>query len=128
MLTVLLSKVLGLFLFLIGIAVALRRDYFIPVVATFVEARLMRFVLAVLELLGGLFLVVGYNDFSSGPAAIITLLGWLAVVESLAYMLLPDRVLQQLIAAINNPSWYLGGGVVSIVLGLYLAAHGFGLI
>lgn len=126
MLTVLLSKVLGIFLMVVGAAVALRRNYFIPVVATFVEERLTRFVVGLAELLAGLFLVVTHNEWSSAPAAIVTLIGWLAVIESIAYMLLPDEVLEELIGALNKPEWYVGSGILSMILGLFLAGFGFG--
>lgn len=112
---------------LVGASMALRRQYYISVVRTFVDQRLTRLVLALAELLAGLFLVIGYNDWSSLPAILIMILGWAAVIEATAYLLLPDKTLAEYIGAFNNPSWFIGGGLVSVLLGAYLAGYGFGL-
>lgn len=127
MLTILLSKVLGIFMVLVGASIVLRRQYYIAVVRTFVDQRLTRLVLALAELLAGLFLVIGYNDWSSLPASLIMIWGWAAVIEATAYLLLPDKALAKYIGALNKPGWYIGGGLVSMLLGAYLAGYGFGL-
>ncbi len=44
--TILLSQVLGLFLIVIGAVIILRRDYFLPVFASYTEQRLIRVVVS----------------------------------------------------------------------------------
>jgi uncharacterized membrane protein HdeD (DUF308 family) len=127
MMTLLLSKVLGIFLVIVGLAAVLRSRHFAAVAQAFVQERLTRLVLAITELLAGLFLVVTHNDWSSLPAILVTLLGWMAVIEGAAYLLLPDKILKRLVEQFRSPAWYVGGGLVSIVIGAYLAAFGFGL-
>ena len=56
--TILLSRVLGLFLVIAGSTIFLRRQYFIPVFAGLVRERLTRTWVALAELLAALFLVV----------------------------------------------------------------------
>jgi hypothetical protein len=85
--TVLLSKAIGLCLIVIGAAIILRRHYFLPVFAGFVEQRLVRTVVSMIELAVGLLLVVN-NAWSPLPAAVMTLLGWMAVAEAVAYLFL----------------------------------------
>jgi hypothetical protein len=126
-LTVYLAKVIGLGLIILGGAIMLRRDYFIPVFATFARERLTRIVLSFVELIAGLALIVGHNVWSPAPAAIISLLGWIAAIEATAYLLLPDEIIEKWVAVFNTPTWYLGGGLLSVVLGAYLAGFGFGL-
>lgn len=125
--TLLLSKVIGLFLVIVGVAILFRRHYLASVFVTIADERLTRGVLALIELLAGLFLVVMHNEWSSLPAGIISFIGWMAVAESVSYLLLPDRVINPFIRAINTPGWYFFGGMLAIALGLYLAAHGFAL-
>jgi hypothetical protein len=74
-LTIYLSKVIGLGLIIMGAAIMIRRRYFIPVFGAFVEERLTRVVMSTVELLAGLFLVVGHNVWSPLPAAIIFVAG-----------------------------------------------------
>jgi hypothetical protein len=125
--TILLAKVLGLYFIIAGVAIVLRRGYFLSVFGTFIEKRLTRAILAMIELLAGLFLIVGHNDWSSFPAGIISAVGWIAAVEGTAYLLLPDREIERIFRLFNTSSWYLFGGLLSIIGGLYLAGFGFGL-
>lgn len=125
-LTILLSRVLGIFLVIVGAAILIRRHYFIPVFATFAEERLTRVIVCLIELLAGLFLIVVHNEWSSVPAGIISAIGWIALVESTAYLLLPDPLVEQFIRAFNKPLWYVVGGLFAVVVGVYLAAFGFG--
>lgn len=127
-LTIYLARVLGLFLIVAGFAMVTRRRYFMPVIGSFVEERLTRVIYAFIELLAGLFLVVGHNVWSPLPAAIITVFGWMAVLEAASYLLLPDETIERFVRSFNVPAWYVGGGTVVIALGAYLAGFGFGLI
>lgn len=121
-----LAKVVGLSLIIIGAAIVLRRHYFLPVFAAFVEQRLLRTTISMIELVAGLFIVV-HNAWSPLPAAVISLLGWMAVAEAAAYLLLPDTLVARLIGTFNTALWYVVGGLLAIAVGLYLAGFGFGL-
>jgi hypothetical protein len=123
--TVLLSKVLGLTLVIVGAAIVLRRRYFLPVFAAFVEERLVRTVVSMVELVAGLFLVV-HNVWTPLPAAVLSLLGWMAVAEAAMYLLMPDAVVERIIGTFNTARWYMVGGLLAMGVGLYLAGFGFG--
>lgn len=127
MLTILLSKVLGIFLVLVGASIALRWQYYSSVVRTFVDQGLSRLLTAVAELLAGLFIIFGFDDWSSVPASIIMVFGWAAAIEATAYLLLPDWMLVRYIGLFSHRNWCIGTGLVSMALGAYLAGHGFGL-
>jgi hypothetical protein len=122
--TVLLSKALGLSLIVIGAAIILRRRYYLPVFAAYVEQRLVRTVVSIIELVAGLLLVAN-NVWSPLPAAIMTLLGWMAVAEATAYLFLPDVYVARVIGTFNTATWYIVGGMLAIAVGLYLAGFGF---
>lgn len=126
--TLYLSQVLGLFLIIVGLAIMLRKRYYVPVVGEFVEDRFMRMVMGILELLGGLFLVLAHNDWSTLPAGIISAIGWVLIIEGTAYLLVSDRTMSWMIRTFNVRMWYVVGGVLSTVLGLYLALTGFGIL
>ena len=125
--TILLSQVFGLYFIIVGAAIVIRRRYFLPVFGAFIEERLTRAIVALIELLAGLFLVVMHNDWSSMPAVIISLLGWITVVEGSAYLLLADELIEKMFRALNTTSWYAVSGLLSVLGGLYLAGYGFGL-
>lgn len=125
-LTVFLAKVLGLGFVIIGVALLLRRDYYLAVFGDFAEQRMSRAMIAIIELIAALSLVVAHSVWSPLPAAIISLMGWIALVEATAYLLLPDAGIRMILARFNTPGWYLGGGVFAVALGAYLAGFGFG--
>ena len=118
--TVYLSKVFGISLVMIGALIMLRRRYFVLVFAAFVREPLVRAITAFIELLAGTFLVVGHNVWSPLPAAIISLFGWIAVIEAIAYLVLPDDTLERVVSAFNTATVYLLGGLLAIAVGLYL--------
>jgi hypothetical protein len=124
-LTLLLSKALGMFCMIIGAMILLRRHYYISVFASFARERLTRTVISMAELLAGLFLVVMHNEWSPPAAAIVSLIGWLAIAESAVYLLLPDRFVEKFINTFNTPAWYKVGGLLAIVTGGYLAGYVF---
>ncbi|HWN07528.1 MAG TPA: hypothetical protein VNO53_10235 [Steroidobacteraceae bacterium] len=126
--TVLLSRVLGVFIVIIGTAALLRRQAFAEFVATFSRDRALRILSSAVELLAGLFLVALHRAWDTAPTIIISLFGWMAVLESSAYLLLPDRIVQSFLAPFARPGVIAGCGVVALVLGLYLAAYGFGVL
>jgi hypothetical protein len=125
-LTIYLSKVFGVALIVMGAATLARRRYFVPVFGTFAAERLLRAIVGFMEMLAALFLLFAHNMWSPLPAAIVTLFGWVALIESITYLLLPDESVDGLLRVINKPAWYVGGGLVSILVGIYLAGFGFG--
>ena len=125
-LTIYLSKVFGVALIVMGAATLVRRRYFVPVFGTFAAERLLRAIVGFMEMLAALFLLFAHNLWSPLPAAIVTLFGWVALIESITYLLLPDESVDGLLRVINKPAWYVGGGLVSILVGIYLAGFGFG--
>lgn len=125
-LTIFLSQLFGIYALVGGFAILARRRYFLPIVGGFAEERLTRLVVAILELLGGLALVLSHNVWGTLPEIIISLFGWGLVLEGAFYMLASDDAVEALIKQVNVPAWYWVGGVISLVVGAYLAAFGFG--
>jgi hypothetical protein len=123
--TVFLAKVVGLTLLVVGLTIVLRRRNLVPVFAGYVEQRLLRFVMSMIELVAGLALAM-HDTWSPAAAAILTLLGWMMVVEALFYMLAPDDVVARFMAVFNSEGWYIVGGGLAVLVGLYIAGFGFG--
>lgn len=124
--TTLFSQVLGIYFIIGGIAIWRQRACLIPVVGAFVEERLLRFVVASAEMIIGLFLVLTYGLWSTIPEIIISIVGWMMVIEGALYLLLPDAFLKKLIDTLNRPWWYTSGALLTLAVGLYLTGFGFG--
>ena len=127
-LSIFLSQVIGIYLVLIGLICVIRRKMMMAAIADMISNRGLIYLIAILELLAGIALVVSHNVWVWDTAVIITIVGWLMLIEALAYLVLPYRTVARIFRAFNRKSWYVGGGILSVVLGLYLAGVGFGLI
>src|SRR5262245_48311593 len=124
--TIVLSQALGVFAIIVGLAMVLRRRELGEVIVTFGRDRTWRVLYSAIELLAGLFLVLLHHEWNSAPAILVSVCGWMAVLESTSYLLLPERMVQPFILFFSKPSALAASGVLSLALGLYLAAYGFG--
>jgi nitrate reductase gamma subunit len=126
-LTLLLAKVFGIALIAVSIALLTKREFFAKITRDFLQQDLLRLVISFLELLAGLFIVIGHNRWSPLPAAVITVLGWVFVLEGASYLLLPEKYTARFINAVNRPHFFVASGVIGLILGIYLADYGFAL-
>ncbi len=127
-LTIFLAQLFGIYSIIGGLAVIARRRYFIPVIGGFAEERLTRLFVAILELLAGLAIVLSHNVWSTLPESIISLFGWGLALEGTFYLLASDELVESLFRKLNTQLWYTAGGLLSIIIGLYLTAVGFSFI
>ncbi len=126
-LTLLLAKVFGIALIAIGIALIVYRGHYAQITRDFLQQRLLRTVIAFSEMVVGLFIVIGHNVWNPPPAALITLFGWMFVLEGASYLLMPEKYTVRFVNAVNRPQFFIASGIIGIVLGIYLADYGFAL-
>src|SRR3989338_4766292 len=125
-LTILLSKVFGIYFLVMGVFLLFRRGFFKSVVVAFVEAPVLRFMMSIIMLIGGLFLIVSHQDWSGFAPGFISLLGWVVTVKALVYMNLSNNAVRKW------TGWFkvggmpgLAAGLLYIALGLYLTNFGY---
>lgn len=121
-----LMQLIGVYILLIGLIMMLRRKFFIHAMHDFIYNRALRFVIPALELAAGLALILTHNVWTVGPELIVTCVGWLLAIESVLYLLLPEKTLIKSLSALNNKKMYVVGGALSMALGIYLIVVGFG--
>jgi hypothetical protein len=126
-LTLLLAKVFGIALIAVSLALLTKRDLFAKITRDFLQQDLLRLVISFSELVAGLFIVIGHNVWSPLPAAVITVLGWVFVLEGGSYLLLPEKYTARFINAVNRPHFFIASGIIGLILGVYLADFGFAL-
>jgi hypothetical protein len=121
-----LAKLLGLYFIIMGVMALLRRRSIIPAIRDFASNTGLRFVIAAIELIAGLALVLAYPTVSASVVGVISLVGYMMVIESLIYMTMPAKMVQNFIRSFNKPVWYHAGGILAVVAGAWLAGTGFG--
>lgn len=124
----LLAQLLGVYFIIVGGVVMLRRSSVMPAINDLVANRALLMVIALIELAAGLAIVLNYPSITPDWVGVISLVGWMLAVESVLYLALPNKKIQKMIRYFNTESWYVSGGVLSVILGAYLAGVGFGVV
>lgn len=90
--SIFIARLLGPALVVIGAAILLEPRAFRTLIAGFLESPALTYLAALIGLLGGLALVLTHNVWSADWRVLITLIGWITVLKTLALILLPGRM------------------------------------
>lgn len=126
-LSLFLAKVFGLYMLAAGLLILVRRKAIMPAVAEFGESRALLLSIGLLELVAGIALLSAHMVFALDFRGLITFIGVWMIFEGILYAALPMQKLRRLIRIVNKPRWFIVGGILSALLGAWLAAVGFGL-
>jgi len=125
-LTIFLSRLIGLFALLTGLAMALRRESIVATALMLVRDPALLFVLGMIALLGGLAMVLSHNIWSGGAApVIITLLGWIFLIRGLLLLSLPTEEIAGLFTLFRFEELYYAYIGITLALGVFLTYAGF---
>lgn len=83
------------------------------------------FLIGVFEFMVGLLVALGHQQWGSFTAGLVSLLGWLMVLESILYLTLPKGSLVHLLGRMDRPPMIIATGIISIGLGVVLTLSGF---
>ena len=119
-----LAKLMGLLFLVLGVAFLLNRKYYARSVASFVKHEGLVMVLGIFEFIVALLVILHHNIWQGWPA-LVTLIAWLALAESLVYLLFPKEVHKWKVKKMVTKNTWLIWSLASIVIGLYLAFQGF---
>ncbi|MBP7741286.1 MAG: hypothetical protein KA104_01170 [Candidatus Pacebacteria bacterium] len=127
MLEVFIAKLFGLYLIIMGVLVLTKKKSVMPAVMDLVKNRALTIVLGTLSLVAGLAVVLAFQDVSMTPTGLISLIGYMMVVEGIIYLALPVKSVQKMVRSFGNKQWFMVSGIVAVLAGIYLAGFGFGL-
>jgi hypothetical protein len=119
-----LARVLGLFYILSGIAMLLNAREYRKIFSTFIKSKTSVVLVAMFVLLIGLFLVVKHNIWQFTWVGLVTLLSWLILIKGALLTLFP-YLGEAFEKQTNSVTWYQVGGIVEVILGVYLVYAGF---
>ncbi len=125
--TLFLSRLLGLFFLICGLAMLLHKQVYTAALVTVVYDPLAIRWIALIIVLAGLAMVLAHNMWSKPLVTIIvTLLGLLTLIKGIAYLFLPARWLEGFFQAVLNCGAYVYlATAFLLVLGAYLTYEGF---
>lgn len=126
MLELFIAKLFGLYLIIMGALVLLKKKSVMPAVMDIAKNRALTIVLGALELAAGLAIVIVFQEVSMTPVGLISLIGYMMVIEGIVYLTLPMKRIQKMVRSFGNRQWFMASGVVAVLAGIYLAGFGFG--
>jgi hypothetical protein len=125
--TLLLARIIGVYMVIGGAAVLADRRRIMLAVVALTKERFAQLMAGVFALFVGLIIINIHTDWSSLPAAVISLMGWLALLKGIAYLLLPASTMEKMMQSFMDRKWFMIDGLLVIVIGAYLAGFGYGL-
>lgn len=120
------AKLFGLYFLIVGALIMIRRDSVMPAIIRFAHDRALLLIFAAIEIAAGIALVIAYPVVGPSLPGIISLIGYTLVIEGIFYLAAPALFIRTMIGYFNKPMWFLIGGFISIIAGIYLAGRGFG--
>ncbi len=122
--SLLIARILGPFYIAVGLGVLINRGFFERAAQGVEESPALFYISGALAYAVGALILAFHNQWSSWPA-VITLLGWLAVLKGVMRIAAPDYSRAIVARALASPNRLLGTGIFALVLGAYLSAMGF---
>ena len=125
--TLFLSRLLGLFFLICGLAMLAHQNVSTGALETLPSNRLAVLGISSLIMLAGLSMVLTHNVWSKPPLVfIVTLLGWLTLIKGVVYLLLPASWMAALLLGTLDcrAYWYFAAAFL-LMLGAYLTYEGF---
>lgn len=122
-----LAKVVGIFVLIKAIAMIMKRKETNDVVEDFFKDKTLLMFAGSFELIIGLLIVNSHNIWVNGWPVIITILGWMMVIEGTFIAVSPTKKVVKVFKVLMSKRWYTIWTIVALVVGVYLTYVGFGM-
>ena len=119
------AQLIGIFFVITSFSMAFRRKMMMSVFREIFSTRALSYILGFFMLGIGLFLVLKHANWTGGSATVINILGWYLLVESVAYLFLPQKIMYGLFNWLEYKKVFYTIAIGFLVLGGYLVYAGF---
>ena len=120
-----LARLIGPVLAVAGASMLLRPSGYVTIIADMLRSPALLYIACALGLLGGIALVLAHNVWTSDWRVIITLVGWISVLESAVWMLFPTQAERLASPMLSSPLLPLWGGAIVLLVGAVLSYFGY---
>lgn len=124
--SIFIAKGMGIYLIVLSAAMLIHAENFISIVTGIFHNAALQFVLGMNILIFGILMIISHNIWDSSWVVLITILGWLIFFKGIFYIMFP-RTLSAMVskATLRSKNWLYAGGIINLVLGIYLSYMGF---
>ena len=123
--TVFLSKLIGLYCLLIGLAMLTHKEGIGTAVKSIFHDPGLLLIGGLTAFMIGLATVLGHHVWSGAPAVIVSLFGWIALIKGIIFLFLPPAAAPRYFAALRYEQLFYVYAGLMLVLGAYLTYAGF---
>jgi len=124
--TIFLSRLIGLYCVLIGLAMLANRQTYLSTVTALVHNPPVLMITGVFALSVGLAIILAHNVWSGGALpVIITLVGWISLVKGVIFLALPPEAVYAYFDALHYEQLFYVFAGLTLLIGVYLTYGGF---
>lgn len=124
--SLLLGKIIGVTMVIAGLSMVLKKAQWLKITKDIAEKPTILYIAALVEFIIGLTIVLIHPIWIPCWPTIITVLGWLMMVGSALYLLLPHKSITSFLKFFMKPSLIIAKGIVLILIGAYMSIMAFG--
>lgn len=125
-LTAFLARLIGLFVMVVAVSVAMHKEATLLTVGTIVQSAPLLMILGFVGLAAGLAMVLSHNVWRGGLLPIlVTLAGWIILLRGVAMLALPHRDIELIVNAVGYAQLFYVYAAVAFIFGAYLTIAGF---
>jgi uncharacterized membrane protein HdeD (DUF308 family) len=122
--SIFLAQLMGIFSLAMGFSMLAKRKMLISIFHELSDSRALSYILGTLMFLLGLLVILNHNVWELSPRIIITIIGWIILVEGGSYLFVSKETLSRYLAFLDNRKIYYVIAFGYLVLGSYLAYFG----
>ncbi|MCH8050154.1 hypothetical protein IIB51_02005 [Patescibacteria group bacterium] len=125
--TALLAQFLGLFSVILALSMLIRRKMVVHIMKGVLKNRATTYLIGMLEVIGGLLLVLNHAVWDSALTTAISVLGWLLLIEGVFYLFATQKFIKSIVKILDNYKAYYISSLLYFIFGVYLVYAGFSL-
>ncbi len=118
------AKIYSLIYLPAGIGYLVSSEHYKIIVDTLLEPSYIIVLLGFLSVIAGLTMTEYHNIWQKNWRGAITLFGWLTLIQGIVILIFPN-FFSYFRDMVQSPEYFIGGGIFSILMGLFFGYHGF---
>ncbi len=115
-----LGTVIGWFLVIMGLLFLFRFGVLQTAMRDVMSQRGLFFMMAIITVILGLFLVTSHNVWVLGWPLLITLISWFVLITGILRLFFPEQAIQIGKSFVNHPNRIKIGGIILLIIGVFL--------
>jgi len=123
--SIFLAQLMGIFSLVMGFSMLAKQKMLISIFHELSGSRALSYILGTLMFLLGLLVILNHNVWELSPRIIITIIGWVILIEGGSYLFISKETLRKYLAFLDNRKIYYIIALGYLILGSYLVYFGF---